>query len=156
MLQCVDRSLSVRLLRAQYSVASCRDRVVVNASRLAEAAMPRGYQSPNRRYALRSGQWQVRSAGRSINRAVARRFPRREDAERRAALRRQRVRTNLAHERIRRALDWVALPPLRDYIGKRGAARCVRSHYPRGLIDPSGSCPCPSSWVRTHGAHLLS
>jgi hypothetical protein len=39
MLQCVDRSLSLRLLRAICCVASCRDRVA-NASCLAETAMP--------------------------------------------------------------------------------------------------------------------
>src|SRR5215510_3396126 len=25
---------------------------------------------------------------------------------------------------------------------------------PGGLSDPQGSCPCPRSWSRTHGAHL--
>src|SRR3984885_16135653 len=54
MLQCVDRSLSLRLLRAICCVASCRDRVA-NASCLAETAMPVVANRQNRRHALRSG-----------------------------------------------------------------------------------------------------
>ncbi|MGY3461940.1 cell division protein ZapA (FtsZ GTPase activity inhibitor) [Bradyrhizobium sp. LM3.4] len=36
------------------------------------------------------------------------------------------------------------------------AATRVRSHNPRGLIDPLGNCPWPGPWARTYGAHLLS
>ncbi len=34
-----------------------------------------------------------------------------------------------------------------------GAAGCVRSISP-GPYRSHGSCPCPGSWVRAHGAHL--
>ena len=37
---------------------------------------------------------------------------------------------------------------------RRGCEVRPGDTYPRGLIDPNGSCPCPDPWVRANGAHL--
>ncbi len=38
----------------------------------------------------------------------------------------------------------LAMAPSRDYIASREAVACVRSQYPRGLIDPQGAVPAGS------------
>src|SRR6185437_11450418 len=44
----------------------------------------------------------------------------------------------------------------RGYIDPARLLRASGAIYPRGLIDPSGNCPWPGPWIRSHGAHLLS